>query len=119
MLIDVQSALAENLASTPATPATIATNTPKPPPLSRVSQVSQGMTAETKTAKSPILSPRAAIIRALQAGLKTPGSIAIAAKLGATDTYQEIDRMTLEGLVTMARNGALGLTAAADLEAKP
>lgn len=65
----------------------------------------------------PDTSPRAAMIRALRSGLKTPGSIATATKLGASDTYQELDRMTLEGLVTMQPNGALGLTPAADLEA--
>lgn len=68
---------------------------------------------------SPILPPRASIIRALRLGLKTPGSIATETKLGATDTYQELERMRLGGLVTMQPNGALGLTAAADLEAAP
>ena len=67
----------------------------------------------------PDTSTRATIIAALRRGLKTPGSIATAAKLGATDTYQELDRMAQEGLVTMQPGGALGLTAAADLEANP
>ena len=119
MLFDVQAALSEILAATPATIATPATNTPEIPPLSRVSRMSQGVTSETKIPKSAPLSPRAAIIRTLRAGLKTPGSIATAAKLGATDTYQELDRMEAEGLVTMAPDGALGLTAVADLEALP
>ena len=74
------------------------------------------MAAETKLPKSapnPPLSTRAAIVRALQAGLKTPGSIATAAKLGATVTYQELDRMALDGLVTVNPNGALAMTPAA------
>ncbi len=66
----------------------------------------------------PEASTRAAIVRALRAGLRTPGSIATAAKLGATDTYQELDLMTLEGVVTRKRDGALALIAAAVLEAK-
>ena len=67
----------------------------------------------------PDTATRAAIIAAMRRGRKTPGSIATAAKLGATVTYQELDRMALEGLVTMQPNGALSLTAAADLEATP
>ena len=67
----------------------------------------------------PDTSARAAINRALRAGLKNPGSIATAAKLGATDTYQELDRMAIESVVTMQRDGTLALTATADLEATP
>lgn len=111
MLFDVQTALYEILAATAATPATIATNTLEPPSLSRVSRLSQAEAVETKTRKTPVLSTRTTIIKAIRAGLKTPGSIATAAKLGATDTYQELDRMALEGLVTMQGNGALGLIA--------
>lgn len=117
MLFDVQAALSEILASTPATPATIATKTHETPPLSRVSRLSQGVALETKIQKSAPLSTRAAIFQALRAGLKTPGSIATAAKLGATDTYQELDRMAQEGLVAMQPDGGLVLTPAADLEA--
>lgn len=117
MLFDVQAALSEILTSTPATPATIATNTSKPPPLSRVSRLSQEVDAESKIPKSAPHSPRAAIMRALRAGLKTPGSIATAAKLGATETYQELDRMAQAGLVLMHRDGALQLVASADPEA--
>lgn len=61
-------------------------------------------------AADPAASTRAAIIAALRAGLKTPGAIATAAKLGATVTYQELDRMAREGLVIQAANGALRLT---------
>ena len=39
------------------------------------------------------------------------------AKLGATVTYQELDRMAREGLVTLQPSGGLALTPAADLEA--
>ena len=53
----------------------------------------------------------------MRAGLTTPGAIATAAKLGATVTYQELDRMAQAGLVAMQPDGALRLTAAADLEA--
>ena len=55
----------------------------------------------------------------MRAGLTTPGAIATAAKLGATVTYQELDRMAQAGLVTLQPGGALHLTAAADLEANP
>ena len=67
-------------------------------------------------APNPDTSTRAAIIGALRDGLQTPGAIATAARLGATDTYQELDRMAQEGLVIMQRNGALGLNAAAHIE---
>jgi predicted transcriptional regulator len=60
---------------------------------------------------------RPAILAALRAGPKTPGSISTAAKLGATDTYQEIERMVANGLLSIQPNGALSLTAAANLEA--
>lgn len=119
MLFDVQAALSEVLASTPATPATIATNTPNPPPLSRVSRLSQQATTETKIPEPGPRAPRAAIVQALRAGLKTPGSIATAAKLGATETYQELDRMAQAGLVLMHRDGALHLIANADREVTP
>ena len=65
----------------------------------------------------PDTSTRAAINAVLAAGLKTPGSIATATKLGATVTYQELDRMAHAGLVTMQPDGALGLAAATNLEA--
>lgn len=114
MLFDAQAALSEILATIPATPATPATNTLEMLPLSRVSQVSQGIHAKPKI---PFASTRAAIVQALRAGLKTPGSIATATKRGATVTYQELNRMAQAGLVTVQPNGALALTAAADLEA--
>ena len=59
---------------------------------------------------------RPAIIRAMRAGCKTPGAIATGAKLGATATYQELDRMAQDGLLSMHRDGALSLTAPGDLE---
>lgn len=72
--------------------------------------VRSDLRARVTTAGKSDLAPRPAIIRALRAGLITPGSIATATQLGATVTYQELDRMAQAGLVTMARDGALGLT---------
>jgi hypothetical protein len=66
---------------------------------------------------NPDTSTRAAIILALRRGMKTPGSIASAAKLGATDTYQELDRMMSDGILSMQTNGALCLVVAPDPEA--
>ena len=63
-------------------------------------------------------SPRAAIIRAMEGGASTPGAIATAARLGATVTYQELDRMRAEGHVILQHHGALVLTTSAALEGR-
>lgn len=59
--------------------------------------------------RKPEPSPRAAIIAAMRGGRCTPGAIATAARLGATVTYQELDRMLAEGLLTKHPSGALAL----------
>lgn len=95
----------------------IASVLPAPEPVLScvVGFVGRGIAVEAR----PSTSTRDAIIAALVAGLKTPGSIATAAKLGATDTYQELDQMAREGLVTQESDGALRLADTADLEATP
>ena len=113
MLFDVTAALADILAQAPATPATFATNTPVLPPESRVSRVSQQAGPKPPPAPfAPGTAPadaQTAILAAIRAGCLTPGAIATATRLGATATYQELDRMTEAGLIQMAVNGAYAL----------
>lgn len=58
---------------------------------------------------SPPPLTRAAILAAVRAGKTTPGAIATAARLGATATYQELDRMKAEGVLIMKPDGVLAL----------
>ena len=53
------------------------------------------------------------ILAAIMAGNKTPGAIATATRLGATATYQELDRMVMAETLTMARYGTYRPTQAA------
>ena len=78
-------------------------------PVTSVLSVLSGGASGTRTMT------QAAIIWAIKAGNRTLGSIATAAKLGVTETYQELDQMALAGLLSMDRSGALNLTAPADL----
>ena len=88
--------------------------------IAHLSQLSQGVTLQTDKAALPPASThgpdkstptcraqnaQAGILGAIRAGIKTPGAIATATRLGATATYQELDRMTAAGLLTMARDG--------------
>lgn len=75
---------------------------PSAPVLSEMSVLSKGGEALGN-------SPQGAIIEALRRGAKTPGAVATAARLGATLTYQTLDRMAAEGLVSMKPDGALAL----------
>jgi hypothetical protein len=61
-------------------------------------------------------STRDAIAQAIQGGARTPGAIAAAARLGVTLTYQELDRMTGEGILRIGANGALHLADKAEKE---
>lgn len=113
MLFDVSAALAEILAQAPATFATPATNASVLPPVSRMSRMSQ------LPSPKPVLAPvvfvpspanlQTAILTAIRAGNLTPGAIATETKLGATATYQELDRLTKAGLIEMARKGTYSL----------
>ena len=53
------------------------------------------------------------ILAAIMAGSKSPGAIATATRLGATATYQELDRMVMAETLTMARDGTYRPTQAA------
>ena len=116
MLFDVSAALAEILAQTPATfatSATSATNSSVLPPVSRMSRVSQ--LGSSKPAPAPVAhvpapaSPQTAVLAAIRAGNLTPGAIATATKLGATASYQELDRLAKAGPIEMASNGTYSL----------
>lgn len=48
-----------------------------------------------------------AILAAIRAGNRTPGSIATATRLGATAVYQALARMQVAGHVARARDGTL------------
>lgn len=72
------------------------------PVLSEMSVLSEG-----EDALGP--SPRMAIIEALRRDAKTPGAVATAARLGVTLTYQTLDRMAAEGLVSAKPDGAVVL----------
>jgi len=96
-----------------------------------LSQLSQGGTPETgkgqippKTCITPVQVPLQPSVpdsnlAAIRAGNKTPGAVATATRLGATATYQQLDRMAEAGLVKLARDGGyfvFGLNSAGEGE---
>jgi len=50
------------------------------------------------------------VIDAVQRGAARPGAVATSTGIGATVTYQLIDRLIAEGRICMARDGTLKAT---------
>jgi hypothetical protein len=99
------------LPATTATTATSATNTPKNPNLGgNVASVADvaGSTGEIPFSKKPI-NDGALIVQTVQFGASRHGAIATATNLGATVTYQLIDRLIASGRLCIAKDGALSV----------
>jgi len=103
MWFDPKAALAkiEREAGHPATSATPATSVvEKVPQVAEVAEVAAPEPPKRKTAEI-------VIIEAISAGNLRHGPVAKASGLGATKTYQEIDRMLHAGLIAQAQDGKL------------
>lgn len=110
MWFDAQSELQKikNQEHTPATIARIAANpTENRPECSGAANV----TAPTAQIPENAQTDEQSIFAAIRAGNARPGPIAVASGLGATVTYQLLDKLIASGRVRQARDGTLGVGA--------
>ena len=111
MIFDAYAALRklETEAPAPATSATSATNSPKNPNLGgNVASVADvaAPTGEISFSEKP-MSDETLIVDTVKFGASRHGAIATKASLGATVTYQLIDKLVASGRLRIAKDGTI------------
>lgn len=75
----------------------------------QVVEVAACRSQKTETSLSTGQGADIVILAAIRAGNRSPGTVASETKLGATPTYQLIDKLRAEGRISQARDGELSV----------